>query len=361
MCGHLGGAGSVHHPAALEHEERREQQDHADRDEGVTEVEGGPVARIEEVGHVALPHPVDEVRRRSRRRAARARPAGTGAGRPSGRSRRTSRSTRDPGQDRHRDSPVREERRTRFPCSGRGGCSKRPEHVHGLAVARGCDRTISFVTWSAITARKDDRRGTRATGTARRRSSGWRPRRESRPSVADPTRMSTRRAALAQPRSSRRLQSMHSVGVRAWPRGAPRRSASRTTRHVPYVPVVDPDERRVDLRQHVGGVLLERRLHLPVDRDGPRVGIAGLRHFLVLGERVLIVQVLDRVGHALDAPPAGARGSGRCSLVPLSASRLEPALGVLDRDSLLPRSPYLATSHPRRGRDLPGREPERPG
>src|SRR3954468_164939 len=42
-------------------EQSREQDEHADDDERVGEVECGPIPKVEEVGHVAEPHPVEEI------------------------------------------------------------------------------------------------------------------------------------------------------------------------------------------------------------------------------------------------------------------------------------------------------------
>src|SRR5437762_3000540 len=57
-------AGCTTRPAglAIGRDEGREQDRDADDDEAVRKVERGPEAQVEEVGHVAEPHAVDQVR-----------------------------------------------------------------------------------------------------------------------------------------------------------------------------------------------------------------------------------------------------------------------------------------------------------
>ena len=242
-----------------------EQDRDADHDEAVGEVERRPPAEVDEVGHVAQPDPVDEVREaaadQQAERGGQHRMARAGAGEeddhPDDRGRGDERDDRRrAGEEPERDAGV-------LDVVDR----ERPDDVHRL-VER--ERARDDVLRHLVGDHRGDARPSRGPPTATAPAASERSATESgvSPSVDEPTRTSRSLLRLAQP--ARRWSSMQSrahgsARSRSSPIGLPQ------TSQVPYVPVVDPRERRVDLVERLLRALLEPLVELAVVRRRRRV------------------------------------------------------------------------------------------
>ena len=193
----------------LAEQQRDEQDPDADHDERVGQVERRPVAQVEEVGHVAEADPVDRGSTSSRRSAARAPPAAPGGARPSGR--------RRPASSRPRSAVsavtatvALANRPNAIPEFWTWWIENGPSTCSDSSSASWLE-TRCFVSWSAATAASATAASAIHCGSARaERALGHRDRRQRVGARADAD-VERPRGALAQPRSSLRLQSMHWV------------------------------------------------------------------------------------------------------------------------------------------------------
>ena len=165
----------------------------ADDDEAVGEVEGGPVAQVEEVGHVPEPDPVDEVRVA----AADQEPE---RDRQHGMARAGAREEDEHPADRERGQHDHDRRRAREEAERDPGVldvvdRERADDVRATRRARAGSRRSCFVSWSATIAASDDGAEPDPLHGAGRERARARPRPASSPSVLEPTRTSSVRDA----------------------------------------------------------------------------------------------------------------------------------------------------------------------
>ena len=210
----------------LADQQRDEQDRHADDDEAVREVEGRPVAQVEEVGHVPEPDPVDQVRGRAADQRGRARPAAPGAA-PRAREVDEHPADCERRQRRHdwrcaREEPERDARV--LDVVDREG----PDHVQRLVEARAASRRSASSAGRPRSPRAPPRRG-RPTGARAPPASARRP----RPASTRPC--WSRRATSTGPRRADSLKcaplaacSRCTLSSTAPPRAARRGSARRS-------------------------------------------------------------------------------------------------------------------------------------
>src|SRR6266516_7708363 len=135
-----------------------------------------------------------------------------------------------------------------------------------------------------------------------------------------------------------------------------RRNLPPAVRAVAVRPVVDSQQRRIDLRQHVLRVFLERVVELAVVRDGGGVSEVVVVHRVLPGlvgdrTRVLLVEVVERRLDALPllrqrfAEPVGVDRAHPCSFPAADASRRSVSVGSIPASStILSLPPWPETS-----------------